>query len=499
MRRTPEIAPSTALLVAAALLGGCAGAPSPRTASDSARAPMDAAALARLSARADAVLAAHGFLGAAVLVRDGAIVYERGVGFADREAQRRFTPATPSDGASIAKTFTAAALQALADEGRLSFDDRVSRHVPEYPYPATTVRHLLTHSAGLPEDYDVFDADFPPGRVRTTEPLLHALARRRSSPDFATGTRFRYSSFGYDIAALVVERVSGKSYEVFVRERFFVPLGMTEAVARPARFADWPDRTLGYRLQGEHFVRRDVFDDEGFLGGSNLYFSARDLGRWASAFATRTGVSSGVLDAAAEGATLAGGRRIGLSRLSWYCADERGNAAAGVAAVQCYYPGDLRAFYSIAYWNRSRHEAMAYVSNHSLPPWQRAQLARELIAALGERTPPAPVATSPAPLPPERWALVGGRYDSPSHGVLVIAANDTGGMLLTDRHGVEYPMFRVGDGVCTVPGLDWWVGFEGGTPPVRMLIRTVFGDDIAVRHTQHADMNNLAEIHHERN
>ena len=446
---------------------------------------MDSAALATLAARADMLLAAHGFLGAVVLVKHGAIVYERGLGFADREAGRPFTPGTPSDGGSIAKTFTAAALQVLADEGRLSFDDPVSLHVPEYPYPPTTLRHLLTHSAGLPEDYDAFDADFPPGRVRTTEPMLRALALRRPSPDFAAGTRFRYSSFGYDVAALAIERISGRSYEVFVRERFFAPLGMSDTVARQARLADWPQRTLGYRRQDGNFVRRDVFDDEGFLGGSNLYVSARDLGRWASAFASRAGVPVGVLSAAADGATLADGRLLGLSRLSWYCADERGNAAVAVAAVQCHYPGDLLAFYAIAYWNRARGEAMAYVTNHSLPPWQRALLARELIAALGDkRAPTERVDTAPEPLPRERWPLVAGRYESPRHGTLLIAAHDGGRMLLTDRHGVDYPVFRVGDGVCAVPGLDWWLGFVGGSPPARLLIRTVYGDDVAMRRTE---------------
>src|SRR5688572_28374543 len=91
------------------------------------------------------------FAGAAVVSRDGDIVFEKGVGFADVDARVPFTPDTAADGASLAKTFTAELLLQLADEGRLSLDAPAQTLLQELPYPDLTLRHLLTHSNGLPD------------------------------------------------------------------------------------------------------------------------------------------------------------------------------------------------------------------------------------------------------------------------------------------------------------------------------------------------------------
>jgi CubicO group peptidase (beta-lactamase class C family) len=198
-------------------------------------------------ARVQAIVADTGFGGAIVLGRAGEVVYAHGFGEADRERGLPFTPATAGDGGSIAKTFAAAAIHLLVAEGRLGLDDPVASHVPEFPHGATRVRHLLVHSVGLP-DYDFFDADLPPGTRRDAASMLRVLANRQSAPSFAPGSRFEYSSLGYDVAALVVERVSGQPYTRFVQDRLLAPLGLRDSFPRPAFFADWPGpRTLGYR------------------------------------------------------------------------------------------------------------------------------------------------------------------------------------------------------------------------------------------------------------
>ncbi|MDZ7589934.1 MAG: serine hydrolase domain-containing protein [Rubrivivax sp.] len=144
---------STLHLLFALLLAGCAAVPPQAT----------------LQAQADRVLDelvdSTGFSGAVVLMRDGRVVYERAMGLAQRDPDRPFTTDTASDGGSLAKTMTAAAVWELVAEGRLSLDDAVSRHVPEYPYAGHTVRQLVTHRNGLP-DYGAFDHDFAPGQVR---------------------------------------------------------------------------------------------------------------------------------------------------------------------------------------------------------------------------------------------------------------------------------------------------------------------------------------------
>ena len=225
---------------AALLLAGCAAAPD--------RGPDVATLAERVNAVIAPLVDAHEFSGAVVLAQRGRVVYARGFGMANRAAGVAFTPDTPSDGASLAKTFTAAGLWTLVHEGRLDIDAPVRRHLPDYPHAATTVRQLLAHTHALPANYEVFDAHFAPDAVRTTDAMLATVARIAPRPAFAPGSRFEYSSLGYDAAARVIERVSGRRYEDFLAERFWHPLGMRSSFARPGRFADWPGvRTLGYR------------------------------------------------------------------------------------------------------------------------------------------------------------------------------------------------------------------------------------------------------------
>jgi CubicO group peptidase (beta-lactamase class C family) len=233
----------------------------------------------RIAAAADSLLGnlhRRGlFGGAVVLARGGREVYARGFGAANAAAGVAFTPDTPVDGASVAKPFTAAAVHMLAREGKLRLDDPVRRHLPEYPHAATTVRHLLSHSAGLP-GYAFFEPFIPKGTVLTTPRFLEVLRQRDVAPAFAPGTRFRYDNMGFDVAALLVERVTGETWEGFLRRRVFGPLGMDPAFLRPARLADWRGvRTMSYRRAGDSLVVHDVFDDEGFYGSANLYLSAR--------------------------------------------------------------------------------------------------------------------------------------------------------------------------------------------------------------------------------
>lgn len=110
-------------------------------------------------------------------------LYQRGA------AALAFTPDTPADGGSLAKTFTAAAVWWLAHEGRIDPDAPVIRYLPEFPHPRTSVRHLLSHSNGLPPYYEFFDPHFAPDEVRTTQKMLEVVAREVPVPAFEPGSR----------------------------------------------------------------------------------------------------------------------------------------------------------------------------------------------------------------------------------------------------------------------------------------------------------------------
>lgn len=404
------------------------------------------------------------FNGAVVLMRDGQIVYEGAVGLAERQPDRPFRPDTPNDGASLAKTLMAALVWERAQQGRLSLDDPVVRHLPGYPHRAQSVRDLVTHRTGLP-DYDFFERDFAPGQPRDTADLLAVLARRKPADIRAPGIVTEYSNLGYDLAGLVVERLDGRRLGPVLRERFFAPLAMDSAFARPARFADWPGpRTRGYRRDGARWVDHDVSDGEAHIGASNVYGSARDWARWGDAFAREQALPREMLEAGLRQAVVASGMDSALTALSWYCDGPR---------QRCHYTGHYNGFYSQVWWDRSRREVLAYVSNNTLAPWRCAALTREWIAALEGRESPVVEPPPALRLPRAERAALSGRYEAPGFGTLELQLSPQHGWLRVGD-GERASVFAVPGGVLYAPTLDLWLRFTGTKAAPVLQLQSVF-------------------------
>ena len=134
---------------------------------------------------------------------------------------------------SVSKQFTAAAVLLLASDGKLSLDDPVRKYIPELPDYGTplTIRHMLKHTSGLRDWGSLAGiAGWPRGtRVHTHAHVVEILSRQRAL-NFTPGTRYSYSNSGYNLAAVIVARVSGMSFAEFSQQRIFQPLGMTQHV-----------------------------------------------------------------------------------------------------------------------------------------------------------------------------------------------------------------------------------------------------------------------------
>lgn len=461
--RVTAVALGTAL---AMLLAACAGAP-----------PSDERLEREVAALVEPLVASQQFSGAVALMRDDRLVHARGFGQASHEPSVAFTPTAPSDGGSLAKTFTAAGLWWLVHEGRLAMDRPVQSIVPEYPHAGVTVGHLLAHSNGLAPDYESFDAHFKPGEPRTTEALLRIAGRDTPAPTFEPGTRFEYTNLGYDAAGLVIERISGQRYADFVRERFFRPHGLVNSFARPAHFADWPGpRTRGYRFRDGRWQDHDAYDDEAFLGASNLVFSALDLARWGNAWAYAR-VLPGAAERAGREAPRIAGLPSAIDGLSWYC------AAGG---RRCHWTGSLNGFHALVHWDRDRRESVAFVSNSTIPPWTIIPLQRGLVDLLAGRTAagPRPPAAELARIEPAARAELAGHYLMPGLGRMVLRAGGPG-LKVQLEGGLEYDAFPVSRSVFYVPGTDWWLAFSRdagtGPRPWRLHLRSMAADADAPR------------------
>lgn len=402
-----------------------------------------------VGAELDALFAdLHGrglFDGAVVAGDTRGVVWEGGFGLAEADEGIPFTPDTPADGASLAKTFTAALVFALEAEGSLHLDEPVRRHLPELPYDRLTLRHLLSHSSGLVE-FDALAAFLPPEEVRTTEGFLRILAERTPAPAFEPGAAFEYHNLGFDLAALAAARAAGSTYEALLCERFFEPLGLTSAFLRPGRLSEFPGvRTRGYRRVEGRLEPNDVFDLEGFHGGSNLYLSARDLHRWNRWFLSPERPGAGPASAFAA----IGGGRSGLTLGSWYRAGE-----------SAWYSGHLQGFHSEVFRDERAGWSLVYVSNNTMEPWLQKALVRAMHrVALGDHAPaleaPATVRVDPA-----RRAAVAGPWE-PGEGSRVAIRAD-GQALSWIRDGLAFPMYQVDPRAFYVPGLDLGVGFGAG-------------------------------------
>jgi CubicO group peptidase (beta-lactamase class C family) len=421
----------------------------------------------------------RGWFSGAVVLGTNEEIYAKGFGYANVESRLPFTPDVAADGASIAKTLTAAALFMLVEGGRLDLEAPVVRYLPEYPHPKVLVWHLLAHTAGLPEaEYDFFNGLIPSHRIKTTDLLLATLRNVQFQPEFIPGTRFQYSSLGFDVAALLVERVTGKQWASFLRERVFEPLHMDRTFLRPPQLDDWTGvRTLSYRRAGDSLVIHDVFDLEGFYGGSNLYFSTRDLFRWSRSFYTRPVLSRGSLQHGSTAPVLydsirkqGGHSRINL--LSWYYAPK---------AKRFHYPGALQGFWSSAYRDENRKYSIVYMSNNSMPQWLRPMLTRALIEIMEGR--PAPTIEEPRDLliTQQNVGEFTGTYFVPAVGRVGIS-EDNNRVLVTMGNGIVYRAFFVADRQLYIPGLDVWLAFPASdTPFARVRWLSIFHSAIGAR------------------
>lgn len=248
----------------------------------------DTAAVARLMERILARTVSATGPGCAAGVSLDDLLVTRSSGQADLERNVPFSPLSISEAGSVSKQFTAAAVVLLSLDGALDLDADVRRWLPELPvYQAPiTVRHLLTHTSGL-RDWGAITGleGWPRGSRAHTNAHVLQVASRQQSLNYVPGLTYSYTNTGYNLLAILVERVSGQTLAAFTRERLFVPLGMTLTSWRDDHRRIVPGRALAY--SGGTTPALDM-PDESAVGNGGLLTTAEDLLRWAHGVNTQT-------------------------------------------------------------------------------------------------------------------------------------------------------------------------------------------------------------------
>lgn len=223
----------------------------------------------------------------AAAAQDGKLVYSRGYGMANLDHSVPITPQTPFHVASVSKQFAAAAIVLLAQDGKLSLDDDVRKHLPEVPDLGATItlRQMIHHTSGLRDQWDLLEFAgwrYSQDRIRDDD-VLRLMSRQRKL-NFAPNTQYLYSNMGYTLLALVVKRVSGKSLREFTSERIFEPLGMNSTHFRDDHAEIVPGFANGYERAGDSF--RTSVTNFDTTGATSLVTTAEDLLRWDENFYT---------------------------------------------------------------------------------------------------------------------------------------------------------------------------------------------------------------------
>jgi CubicO group peptidase (beta-lactamase class C family) len=210
------------------------------------------------------------FMGGTLVAKDGKIIFNKSYGMADLEWNVQNSPTTKFNIASMTKQFTAAAILLLEDRGKLKTDDLVKKYLPDAPasWDKITIYHLLTHTSGISDNAAKYEPGSPDKLIFRDVPL-----------NFQPGERWAYTDLGYMVLGYLIETISGQTYEQFVQQNIFKPLGMNDS----GMFSNdtvIPRRATGYWPGDNGIENADRPDWRiGFSAGS-LYSTTQDLLRW---------------------------------------------------------------------------------------------------------------------------------------------------------------------------------------------------------------------------
>lgn len=289
-----------------------------------------ASSLRLLEAWIESQIAYRGLPGVSIaIVHDQDVIYAKGFGHADVEKKTPTTPGTVYRIASISKLFTAVAILQLRDQGKLNLDDPVAKHLTWFKLkdapadsPPITIRHLLTHTAGLPrESAFPYWTDFKfPSRAE----MIKALPNQE--PVYPPETKWKYSNLGLALAGEVVAAVSGEPFEVYVQKRILEPLAMKSS---SVEVADTNKSKLatgyGRRLPDGTRVVRPFTDTRGIAPAAGLASTVEDLAKFA-ALQFRDGPAKG-------GQILKGSTMREMHRVHWLMPDWKSGRGLGFHIV----------------------------------------------------------------------------------------------------------------------------------------------------------------------
>jgi CubicO group peptidase (beta-lactamase class C family) len=247
-----------------------------------------------------------GFSGVVLVAEDGKILFEKSVGYRDFEDKTFLKTDDIFELASISKQFTAMLVMMCQEKGLLDFDDPVEKYM-KIPYTGISIRHLLTHTGGLPDYQAIMDAHWDKSKVAGNPDILEYLRTYAPPINFAPGEKYEYSNTGYVLLGSIAEQVTGKDFVALADEWIFKPLGMRSTAIRSLEEkAKVKIFAVGHlKHENGNYVNANKFHDSDYTvwlgnrkGPGRVSSTAEDLLKWDQALYTEKLVSQKTLEEA---------------------------------------------------------------------------------------------------------------------------------------------------------------------------------------------------------
>jgi D-alanyl-D-alanine carboxypeptidase len=374
--------------------------------------------------------------GAAIIVsRKGEVLYRGARGMADLELGVPLSTDNVFRIASVTKQYTAVAVLALAEEGKLRLEDPIGRFLPDYPTPDVTIHQLLNHTSGIRNYTGIpeYFASFVRQDVTTSELIAFFAAEE---PVSKPGETWAYNNSGYVLLAAIIEKVTGKSWEEYLAERFFRPRGLNRTGAFPDSMI-LPGRAGGYQyLEGKWINAPFVSVTQPHAAGAILS-TIDELDRWQQALHRGELLSQAMYQRMTTPVPPAAGFSGDPYGYGLFVGDLRGRQIL-------YHDGGIPGFAAYASWQPEESLSVVILANHNNPSVGPRHLGPRLAAlALGD---PYPLDRPRADLTPDQLRNLQGSYRTEDGSVRILRLD--GNRLVTSLDAKrEFPLKAVAGGL----------------------------------------------------
>ena len=227
-------------------------------------------------------------IGNVLVAENGKVLYQKSFGYADIPNKILNNDQSIFEIGSISKTLTSTAILQLVQKKKIGLNDPYKKYFPDFPYPDITIRNILSHTSGLPRDgSDVFDTlrKIQPEKVFNYHDILPTLEKYHKLLIFKPGDKWAYSNIGYNLLAVLIEKVTNLPFNVYMKKNIFIPAGMTDTYVKTLSDPENRHLVKGYfydkRYQTE-LKEADPNWEKGyslFVGGGYVFSTTPDIDR----------------------------------------------------------------------------------------------------------------------------------------------------------------------------------------------------------------------------